>query len=66
MPGMDGKGPRGTGPVGRRLGNCRQKNDTTEPIPDEQTPQPAGGNQGQGLGRGQGRGGGRGRRGGNR
>ena len=61
MPGMDGKGPTGTGPIGRSQGNCRQNNGNTEDTTD-QTQQPIGRGQGQGL-RGQGMGRGMGNRG---
>jgi len=55
MPGMDGKGPQGTGPLGQGQGNCRKVNieNTTD-----QTRQPNGPEQdaarGPGMGRGRG------------
>jgi len=65
MPGMDGKGPRGTGPLGRGLGNCRQNNATTA-TGTEQGPQPADNGQTMRNGRGNRGGGGAGRGGGGR
>lgn len=74
MPGMDGKGPTGTGPVGRGLGPCRANN-TNQETEGEQTQQPVSTGRNPGMGRGNrcgggagrgGRGGGRGQRGGNR
>lgn len=52
MPGMDGKGPAGTGPIGRGLGPCRQDNTPTQTVTAPEQPPMAG----QGLGRGMGRG----------
>jgi hypothetical protein len=52
MPGMDGKGPQGNGPIGQGLGRCRQNGtplvNTTNPDQANVT--------GQGTGRGMGRG----------
>ena len=81
MPGMDGKGPTGSGPVGKGLGRCRANNIPNNPNQEtegEQIQQPIvegrslgmgrGNRCGAGAGRGGGGGksGGRGQRGGNR
>lgn len=81
MPGMDGKGPTGSGPVGRGMGRCRANSMPNNPnqeteMDQAQQPVNAGGNPGMGRGNrcgagagkggGGGRGGGRGQRGGNR
>lgn len=63
MPRMDGKGPQGTGPIGRGQGNCRRNNLTGDQTAEEQKNPPAAG-QGQGLGQGKGCGRGLGNRGG--
>ena len=70
MPGMDGKGPQGNGPIGRGMGGCRQNGmplqNTTNPEQANVTGQGAG--RGMGMGRGNrcNNGVGRGGRGGNR
>lgn len=77
MPGMNGKGPMGTRPVGKGFGPC-QTDTAGRMTEEEQRQQPAELNRAQGLRRGNrcgcgagrgaggGRGGGRGQRGGNR
>ena len=67
MPGMDGKGPNGTGPVGRGLGPCRASNTNQDNEVDQsQQPVGAGGKPGMGQGNRCGGGAGRGGRGGGR
>lgn len=77
MPGMNGKGPMGSGPAGRGVGRCRasamtgrpnqeaEREQTQQPIAEGRYPGMGRGNRCGGAGRG-GRCGDRGQRGGNR